>query len=114
MAEPILWHPALPVWSREVLADPGEELRTVRSHAADAIKRLYRQRNAVLHSGMTDAVALGSTLRIASPLVGAGIDRIAHAWFVHGRSPLQLAALADLRLDRLGSPEAASIPHLLE
>jgi hypothetical protein len=42
------------------------------------LRRLYRQRNLVLHWGRMNAVGLRAALRTAAPLVGAGMDRIAH------------------------------------
>ena len=53
----------------------------------------------VLHWGKTDAVGLRASLRTAAPLVGAGMDRVAHAWFVEKTSPLELAARARVRLE---------------
>ncbi|MBB4661962.1 hypothetical protein [Conexibacter arvalis] len=98
---------------RKILEDPSRSLETVRAGADDALRRLYRQRNLVLHSGRTEAVALRSTLRTAAPLVGAGMDRIAHAWFVDGDRPLRLAARAELQLERLATPDAIPVTRLL-
>ena len=97
----------------KILADPRRELESVRTNAQDALRRLYRQRNMVLHAGRTGAVALPSTLRVAAPLVGAGMDRIAHGWFVDGIRPLRLAAMAELQLARLGTPDAVDVTRLL-
>jgi hypothetical protein len=98
---------------KKILDDPRADLESVRAHADDALRRLYRQRNAVLHSGRTGAVALGSTLRAAAPLVGAGLDRIAHGWFVDDVEPRRLAAIAELQLARLGTPDAVPVTDLL-
>ena len=76
---------------RTLLADPHRTLRDIQHHAASAFRRLYQQRNMILHWGKTDPVALRATLRTTAPLVGAGMDRIAHAWFVEQTPPLELA-----------------------
>jgi len=68
----------------------------------------------VLHGGSTQSVALNATLRTAAPLVGAGLDRIAHAYLVNGVTPLDLAAKAELRLSLVGERDAPSLTDLLE
>lgn len=93
--------------SRVVLDD-------VREHAATAFRRLYRQRNLVLHWGKTDGVVLRAGLRTAAPLVGAGIDRIIHAHYVDRLSPLQLAAKASMALATVGSTTGPSCIDLLD
>lgn len=42
----------------EVLASPQKLLFDVRDHVAESLRRLYRQRNLVMHGGRIDAVAL--------------------------------------------------------
>jgi hypothetical protein len=84
---------------RELVANPFRTLRDIEVEAADCFRRLYRHRNMVLHWGKTNAVALRASVRTAAPLVGAGMDRIAHAWFVEKMIPLELAARARLRLE---------------
>ncbi len=79
---------------------PRNTLLDVQAYATDAIRRLYRNRNLVLHGGQTRAVALSSALRTAAPLVGAGIDRIVHAYITAEVHPLDLAARARLELER--------------
>jgi hypothetical protein len=79
---------------KEVLETPKETLARIKEHANDAFARLYRQRNLILHAGRTRAVALRSTLRGATPLVGAGLDRICHARFVDNVTPIALAGRA--------------------
>lgn len=37
-------------------------------------------------------------------MLTAGIDRIAHAWFVHGLDPIQLAIRAESRLELANRP----------
>lgn len=99
---------------RPLFSDPRRLLLDVRAHAAESLRRLYRQRNLVLHSGRTEAVALGAALRTASPLVGAGIDRIVHGALAKNLAPLELLAKAEFELDRAGSDGAPSIVDLLE
>jgi hypothetical protein len=88
---------------RELLADPHTVLKDIESQASGAFRRLYRQRNLVLHGGKTGGVALRASLRTVAPLVGAGMDRIAHAAFVDGVAPLKLAARARISLDTVGA-----------
>jgi len=88
---------------RRLLAAPFASLQDIQQHVASVFRRLYRIRNLVLHGGLTDAVALSSALRAFAPLVGAGVDRIAHAYFVDGVRPMELAAKANMGLSLLGS-----------
>jgi hypothetical protein len=83
---------------RKLLQQPKKTLDDIKAHAADAFLRLYRQRNLVLHWGKTDAVALRASLRTAAPLVGAGMDRIAHGWYAEEKPPIELAARARVSL----------------
>lgn len=73
----------------------------------------YRHRNLVMHWGRTDAVALRASLRTAAPLIGEGMDRIAHAWFVEGILPLELAARASIGLALVNSSGGREIVNLL-
>jgi hypothetical protein len=98
----------------KLLQQPNAGLRDVLRFAEDPLRRLYRQRNLVLHGGKTDGVALRASLRVAAPLVGAAVDRIAHAWFTRQVEPLRLASIARLRLDRLETPDASPLTSLLE
>ena len=63
---------------------------------------------------MPDLLFLRVALRTAAPLVGAGIDRIVHAWFSKKTSPLELAARARVRLELLETPSAAAVFELLD
>ncbi len=98
---------------KDLVADPRHTLLNVREHVLDAISRLYRQRNLVLHWGRVDAVCLDACLRTVAPLVGAGFDRIVHAWFLDHVSPLQLAAQARLSLGLVGSQSGSHLVELL-
>ncbi len=99
---------------RDLLNAPRPALRRVEEHVRRTLRQLYRQRNIVLHAGATQPVALSACLRASAPLVGAGLDRITHAYLASGTKPLQIAARARLRLDLVGSNEGRSVVDLLE
>lgn len=98
---------------QRLLAEPHTRLNDVKGHITTSLRRLYRQRNMVLHWGKTEAIALRACLRTAAPLVGEGMDRIAHAWFVDHTLPLELAARASIRLGMVGTPNAPDVIDLL-
>jgi hypothetical protein len=99
---------------RALLADPHAVMNDVNTHARTALRRLYRHRNLVLHWGRTNAICLRAALRTAAPLVGAGIDRIAHAWFTDKTEPLDLAARASLGLELVGKPGGPDAIRILD
>lgn len=99
---------------RVLIEKPEAGLRDVLAHANRVFRRLYRQRNLVLHGGRTHSAVLSSTLRTAAPLLGAGLDRIAHAWFLKKTGPLELAATAKMRIDIAKEPAAPNLVELLE
>ncbi len=98
---------------KEVLSNPQKKLNDINSHLSTVFRDLYRNRNIVLHGGKTDAVGLRSSLRNTAPLVGAGMDRIAHAWFVEGLEPVQIAARAGVRLATAGAADGPNLVDLL-
>ena len=98
----------------DVLKEPKKVLLDVQGHAARVFRRLYRQRNLVLHSGRIRAVALDATLRGAAPLIGAGLDRVAHAWFTESKSSIEVAARAKVRLELVGTARGRELVDLLE
>ncbi|XVU23891.1 hypothetical protein ACQPZJ_42705 [Actinoplanes sp. CA-054009] len=98
---------------RRVVADPRGELATAATTFRIALRRLYRTRNIVLHGGSTRGVAVKATLRIAAPLVGAGLDRITHASLVEGLHPLALAARAEVGLRLVGGETGLTVADLL-
>ncbi len=98
----------------QLFKDPAGTLGSVRGYAESAFRRLYRQRNLIAHGARTSAVALRPSLRTVAPLVGAGMDRIVHAYSVDQVDPLDLAARAELELQRAGSTDAADVTGLLE
>lgn len=91
----------------KLLQAPSKGLADVQTHVADAFQRLYRQRNLILHGGKTNSVALRGSLRTSAKLVGAGMDRITHGWYVKGIRPIELAARARaaIRLAPEGIPQ---------
>lgn len=50
------------VRTQEMLSEPGRILLLVKEHAASTFRRLYRQRNMVLHGARMDAVALRASV----------------------------------------------------
>ncbi len=87
----------------EIIADPRGVLSSVTTYVEEAIRRLYRQRNLVLHAGITDSVAMQPTLRTVPPLVGAGFDRLVHDALSSGQSePLRLVARGRTELELCG------------
>ena len=95
--------------------DPHAVLGRVRGYFRDAFRRLYNQRNLVMHSGRFDSVALPAAMRTMPALVGAAVDRIVHGLAHHQpTSPLSLAARAGNQLDLVGSSGAPSITRLLD
>lgn len=99
---------------RRVVTNPKGELATAVTVFRIAMRRLYRTRNIVLHGGSTQGVALKAALRIAAPLVGAGLDRITHATLAEGLTPLDLAARAEVGLKLVGGETGLSVVDLLE
>lgn len=97
-----------------LLASPRETLRDVRGHFGASFRRLYRQRNIVVHGGTTGGLAREVTLRTAAPLVGAGLDRIVHAQLADSVSPLQLVERANLGIALVGGVDGPHVVDLLE
>ena len=99
---------------RGIIAEPQAVLNRVVGYVEEALLRLYRQRNMVLHAGKTDSVAMSSALRTAPPLVGAGFDRLVHDALTIGDSdPLRLVARARIELSMCGKEGGSSIWDLL-
>ena len=96
-----------------MLDSPRSTLHDVSGHVATTVRRLYRQRNIVLHGGATGAIARDVTLRTAAPLVGAGLDRIVHAELADGVSPLEVAERALLGLALVGGDDGSHVVDLL-
>lgn len=98
---------------KAVLRMPYEQLRDVRCVIQGTFRRLYRQRNIVVHGGATAAVALDQTLRTAAPLVGAGFDRLVHARLINELEPLDLCARAENSLALVGDQLGPRLTRLL-
>lgn len=98
----------------DILRDPAKVLSDIEQHATRNFRRLYRQRNLVLHWGHTRGVALRATLRSSAPLVGAGIDRVVHGWLLEGVTPLEMSARARAQLDVVGTASGRDLVDLLE
>lgn len=98
---------------KAMLADPSAQLKDVHRICQGVFRRLYRQRNIVVHGGTTAAIALESALRTAAPLVGAGLDRLVHAQLIKGVAPLDLAARAENSLALVGDPLGPAVTSLL-
>ena len=96
-----------------MLAEPRRVLREVTQAVRIALRRLYRARNIVLHGGSTASIVLDATLRTAAPLVGAGLDRVAHAFFESEMHPLDLAARAELAIELVAGETRLSVVDLL-
>ncbi|TDC58980.1 hypothetical protein E1200_32670 [Actinomadura sp. GC306] len=93
---------------------PHATLGRVNGYLRGALRRLYRQRNIVLHGGSTRSVALRASLRTAGPLVGAALDRIAHGYASCDVSALHLASRAQLALRVVEDPDGWPLEELLE
>lgn len=95
--------------------DPVAILGRVRMYYSSAFRRLYYQRNFIMHAAKFDSVTLGVTARTAPLLVAAALDRIVNAQ--HGDSsigPLDLAARAENELKLLGLAGARPLHLLLD
>jgi tRNA U34 5-methylaminomethyl-2-thiouridine-forming methyltransferase MnmC len=97
----------------QLLRKPREQLEDICDHVHRAFRRYYRQRNLVLHWGKTNPVALRACLRTGTPLLAAGVDRVAHAWFVDGMDPVRLSQQARSRIER-SQHSGREITDLLE
>ena len=92
-----------------------ETLIRARGYFRDSFRRLYNQRNLLMHAGRFDSIALPAAMRATPPLVGAAMDRIVnHRALEPTSSPVNLAARADLSLALLGKPGCRDVAHLLD
>lgn len=98
----------------KMIDNPKSTLNDVSKHVTSALRRLYRQRNLLMHGGSTGSIALEATLRTSAPLVGAGLDRITHAALTDELAPLDLATRAELNLQLVGGNDSPSLVKLLE
>lgn len=98
---------------KTLLNDPRGQLNDVSRVLSGVFRRLYRQRNIVVHGGSTEAVALDAALRTSAPLIGAALDRLVHAQLIDQETPLTLAARAENSLALIGDPLGPHITRLL-
>lgn len=100
---------------RAAVQSPAEVLARVRTYTSSAFRRLYTQRNLVMHAGSFHSCALRTTLRTLPPLVGAGLDRV--AWGAQSDpavSAVSLAARAEMELRLIGKPGGRWLAELLD
>jgi hypothetical protein len=99
----------------QVASDPKGTISRVRDYFSDVFRRLYYQRNFVMHAAKFDSVSLQSTIRSAPKLVAAGLDRVVHAQHVRTPvEPLGLAARARNEIAMLGGNGEREIFRLLK
>ncbi|MFJ4297397.1 hypothetical protein [Curtobacterium sp. NPDC089689] len=98
----------------EILRDPAGVLGRVRRYYRTTFRRLYYQRNFIMHAARFDSVTLAVASRTAPPLVAAGVDRIVNAIAAEGVRPLVLAARARNEIALLGREGGRPIHALLE
>ncbi len=98
-----------------IVSEPHAVLERVRTYVQDSLRRLYNQRNLVMHGGSFRSCALGATLRTTPPLVGAGLDRVVHAQLrrYETHTALELSARAHAELDLLKGAGAGRVVDLL-
>ncbi|WP_432985544.1 hypothetical protein [Dactylosporangium sp. CA-233914] len=100
---------------KAIVADKSGVLERVRGYCSDAFRRMYQQRNLVMHKGRSDSVALPATLRTVPALVAAGVDRLVHAGFQAAAStPQEVAARASNELALVGQPGGRKLYRLLD
>jgi hypothetical protein len=99
----------------QLASQPEAVLQRVRSYYSGVFRRLYYQRNFIMHAAKFDSVTLGVSARTAPALVAAALDRVVNAQ--HGRisiSPLALAARAENELEMVGKSGTHAIYLLLD
>lgn len=98
-----------------MIADPAGKLRNVERYVAESFRRLYTQRNLIMHAGSFQSVTLRATLRTAPKLVACGVDRVVASYMNSPPlDPVGLAARAAAELGLLGTPAARQLCDLLE
>lgn len=99
----------------QLLANPSAVLLRVRGYYSSVFRRLYYQRNFIMHAAKFDSVTLGVSVRTAPALVAAALDRIVNAQQEpNGVSPLGLAARAENELQMVGQSGARPVYALLD
>lgn len=98
-----------------MISEPSEKLGNVQQYVSETLRRLYTQRNLIMHAGSFQSVTLAATLRTAPRLVAAGVDRILASRLGSQRTdPLALAARAQSELGLLGTAAGRRLSDLLE
>lgn len=96
-------------------AEPKATITRIQNYFIDVFRRLYYQRNFIMHAAKFDSVSLPSTISSAPKLVAAGVDRVVHSQHVRRPvHPLALVARAKNEIDLLGSDGAREIFRLLK
>lgn len=99
----------------QIDADPQGTLTRVQKYFVDVFRRLYYQRNFIMHAAKFDSVSLPSTISSAPKLVAAGVDRVVHAQYVRKPAdPLALAVRAQIEISLLGQDGSRDIYRLLK
>lgn len=88
---------------KELLADPADGLSKIHRSVSEVLRRLYAQRNVVMHAGSLASITRRATLRSVPSLAAAGMDRLVLAASFVGVTPLKLAARAEAELRLLPS-----------
>lgn len=98
---------------RQLVDNPAVVLPRITGQLEDAFRRLYRQRNLILHAGELASMTLRGTLRTTAPLMGAGIDQVIRTSASRGLTPIQLAAQAEVDLKQVAEGDGFCLAHLL-
>lgn len=99
---------------RPALTDPKSEISKIKAILAREFMRLYRKRNLIAHAGHTNEETLHLTSEIMTPLIGAGIDRIAYAGLKYDIQPIELSATLEARIPYLTPATAAAAGNLID
>jgi hypothetical protein len=97
---------------RELHTSPRATLNRVSGYMRGTMRRLYRQRNIVLHGGSTQSVALRASLRTSAPLVGAALDRIVFGFSVGRLTPLECASRAQVAISVVADKDGWKVYQL--
>lgn len=95
-----------------LIQSPKQVLGRVRGYMTGSFRRLYRQRNLVLHGGHVRPVSLDAAIRTSGPLIGAALDRVSHAFELHGAEPLDGVARAECALRAVGDQSSWPLHEL--
>jgi hypothetical protein len=99
----------------QLASQQGDVLNRIRAYYRSAFRRLYYQRNFIMHAAKFDSVSLPATTRTVPQLVAAGVDRIVNARFGPQEvSALGLAARAQNELALIDTDGSRSLHNLLD